>query len=435
MLLLASVMAHYTWLAIDNLDDVSLQIQAEQIAENIQLTGGTPTLRLPENLQRAYDQSGSSYLYALIDNKRNILIASEDKARDVFSTLSAEQLQRPESYFRLINGDGSGAPYYVLQKTLAGRPDLHVVVAQGHLHSDVYIDTLLTEFASHIGWTLPIILIGTLLFSVWTIRTSLRPIKDLSDRARMIRPETRGLRLPTSEVSDEMLPLIQAINSALDRFEKGFEVQRRFTANAAHELRTPLALLTARLDQLEESATAQQLASDIERMNRLVSQLLLVSRLENTTPILEPGVDLNVVGETVVALMAPLAIAQNKSIALRRASGPVRVLAMQHQLEDAVRNLIENAISHTPPGTEVDVSIGDDGSLAVRDHGPGVPIDLRERIFERFWRGRERSGGAGLGLAIVAETMRAHGGRVSVDDATDGGAIFTLHLQLDKSTL
>ncbi|WP_341894319.1 ATP-binding protein [Ferrovibrio terrae] len=435
MLLLASVMAHYTWLAIDNLDDVSLQIQAEQIAENLQLTDGAPTLRLPENLQRAYDQSSGSYLYALIDSKRNILIASEDKARDVFSALSAEQLQRPESYFRLINGDGSGAPYYVLQKTLVGRPDLHVVVAQGHLHSDVYIDTLLTEFASHIGWTLPIILIGTLLFSVWTIRTSLRPIKDLSDRARMIRPETRGLRLPTSEVSDEMLPLIQAINTALDRFEKGFEVQRRFTANAAHELRTPLALLTARLDQLEESATAQQLASDIERMSRLVAQLLLVSRLENTTPNLEPGVDLNVVGETVVALMAPLAIAQNKAIALRRASAPVTVLAMHHQLEDAVRNLIENAISHTPPGTEVDVWIGEDGSLAVRDHGPGVPADLRERIFERFWRGRERSGGAGLGLAIVAETMRAHGGRVSVEDAHDGGAVFTLHLQLDKSAL
>lgn len=432
LVLLTGILVHYTWTAIDNLDDVTLQIQAGQIAKSMRIENGAPVLQLPESLQHAYEESGDNYLYAVIDRKGDILLASSETARRVFASLPAEQMTSPESFFRLPQPDGAGVPYYTLQREVAAFPNLRIFVAQGYLHNDVYIDSLLSELAAHIGWTLPLILAAALLIAVWTIRTSLRPVKDLSDRALMIRPETRGLRLPTSQVSDEVLPLIQAINSALDRFEKGFDVQRRLTANAAHELRTPLALLTARISELDDSPLARQLAKDIERMNRLVAQLLLVSRLEAAEAPLEPGIDLQEIGETVVSLMAPFAIAQRKSLALHSAEAPVMVRGARALLEDALRNLVENAISHTPAGSEVEVRIASDGSIAVRDHGPGVPHELRERIFERFWRGRHSNGGAGLGLAIVTETMRAHGGRVSVDGPPGGGAVFTIHLPLER---
>jgi signal transduction histidine kinase len=429
MVLVAGVAAHYTWRAIDNLDDVNLQIQAEQVARHVRLERGQPVLQLPPELDRAYHEAGDGYLYAVMNASGEMLIASSQKARDTFNTVPRERLKAGEPIFRLYGSEGHGTPYFAYIVRVPVARELLVVVAQGYIHEDVYIDSLMKEFAEHIGWTLPIILLAALLISVWTIRGSLRPIKDLSARALMIGPETRDLRLPTGEVAVEILPLINAINSALDRLERGFDMQRRFTANAAHELRTPLAVLTARLGELDDNEVVRQLGADIARMNRLVAQLLQVSRLEAAPLKIENEVDLNDLAETVVSYLAPLAIQQHRTIALQPAPAPVMVQTARIPLEDALRNLVENALHHTPVGSEVTVTVGGDGTLSVRDHGPGVPPELRSQIFERFWRGRERNGhGAGLGLAIVAETMRGLGGSVSIADANGGGAVFVLHL-------
>ena len=428
ILLVTAVIVHYTWQAIDNLDDASLQVQAEQVASYVRLERGKPVLQLPPALARAYQDAGDGYLYAIIDRQGEILIASSEKASDTFSALPRERLKAGEPIFRLYDPDGRGTPHYALIAAVPVASDLLIAVAQGYIHEDVYVDSLVKEFIEHIGWTLPVILLVALLISIWTIRSSLRPIKDLSDRALLIGPATRDLRLPTGEVAVEILPLIRAINSALDRLEHGFDMQRRFTANAAHELRTPLAVLTARLAELDDNVVARQLGEDIARMNRLVAQLLQVSRLEAAPLKIEDAVDLNHLAETVVSYLAPLAIQQHRTIALQPAAAPVVVQTARVALEDALRNLVENALNHTPVGSEVMVAVGTDGSLSVRDHGPGVPPELRGQIFERFWRGRAQNGhGAGLGLAIVAETMRALGGSVSVTDAPGGGAIFVLH--------
>jgi len=161
-------------------------------------------------------------------------------------------------------------------------------------------------------------------------------------------------------------------------------------------------------------------------MNRLVEQLLRVARLDSVA--LEFGtVDLNKVASSAVAAMAPWAIAQGKTIAFAGTEWPVNVKANVHALEDALRNLIENAVAHAPAGTEVTVTVDRVGRIEVIDRGSGVPRKDRENIFKRFWRGAgEKKEGAGLGLAIVGEIMRAHRGSVSVADNPDGGAIFTL---------
>ena len=112
---------------------------------------------------------------------------------------------------------------------------------------------------------------------------------------------------------------------------------------------------------------------------------------------------------------------------LRRCGSTRRRHGNAYAIDDAIRNLLENAVVHAPPRSEVTVSTRADGSVDVSDHGPGVASKDRERIFERFWRGKAASSqGAGLGLAIVAEIMKAHGGSVRVDAGPDGGAVFTL---------
>jgi signal transduction histidine kinase len=137
--------------------------------------------------------------------------------------------------------------------------------------------------------------------------------------------------------------------------------------------------------------------------------------------------DLNKVASSVVAMMAPRAIAQQRIIAFAGADQPVEVKGNAHAIEDALRNLIENAIIHTPPGTEVTVTVDRARRVEVADRGSGVPAEDRENIFKRFWRRPgETNEGAGLGLAIVSEILRAHSGSVSVADNPGGGAAFTL---------
>ena len=141
-------------------------------------------------------------------------------------------------------------------------------------------------------------------------------------------------------------------------------------------------------------------------------------------------IDLLQLAGEVVGSMAHLALACGRSIALTGAEHPVSITGNAEAIADALRNLVENAIAHTAPGTEVIVEVGCERTLSVLDSGPGIPLDERPRIFDRFWRGKgARSEGAGLGLAIVMEIVRAHGGNVTVGDRAPRGARFDVRFR------
>jgi signal transduction histidine kinase len=254
----------------------------------------------------------------------------------------------------------------------------------------------------------------------------LAPLKQVSRVAENIDPATAGTRLPTVNVPTELVPLVKTINLALDRLEHGLMRQREFNANAAHQLRTPLAVLSANIEVMQDKSTAAKLTYDIELMSRIVNQLLLVARLETLSHLNNETVDLIAITTDVATNLAPLAVASGKHLEILNGTAPIFVQANAEALRAALSNLVENALSHTPPETTVSIRLTQEPAVEVVDCGPGVPPDKRNQIFERFWKGDRNGKGAGLGLAIVKHIMTALQGSVSISDNPGGGAAFTL---------
>jgi signal transduction histidine kinase len=197
----------------------------------------------------------------------------------------------------------------------------------------------------------------------------------------------------------------------------------------AHELRTPLAIMRARVDSLEAGPVRDALRSDLVNMTRTVSQVLDIAELESFV-VGDAKADLHAVCAEAVGFMAPLAVDMSKTIALTGADGPVWVHGHAEALFRAVRNLVDNAIRHTPSGGSIEVDVSGDGVVRVLDDGPGVPEAERESIFRRFWRrDRTQAESRGLGLAIVARVAETHDGSVTVENRPGGGAVFTLRLR------
>jgi signal transduction histidine kinase len=304
-----------------------------------------------------------------------------------------------------------------------------IAVAHGPPGIDDRMRWVARELSTEILPTLLPLVLATLGLTAITVRRTLAPVERLSAAARAIHPGDDAT-LDGRDAPREVAGLVEAVNEALARLAAALAAQRRFNANAAHELRTPLSVLRARIDALPQSAERDGLVSGTERMARLVDQLLAMGRLEATAPEAPERIELGALARDVLAEIAPLAHRDGKDVALE-APARAEVLGERPTLEAALRNLVENALGHSPPGglVEVKVQAGPDARIAVADHGPGLPPGDPARMTEPFWRAPDqRRAGTGLGLAIVAEVARRHGGRLVAENRPGGGAVFTLVL-------
>ena len=350
----------------------------------------------------------------------------------------------------------SGETYLTASSQGAGAVSYRVLVRQlGIDHLSVAVAIPLTEVNETLSRLLWIeilvstaVLVGLGALSWWLIRRDLRPLEDMAVTAGAIAGGELGLRVTPAEDRTEVGRLGLALNSMLGDIEEAFAARaasearlRRFLADASHELRTPLTSirgyaeiyeLGARERPADLDTAMRHIREEARRMNELVDELLVLAQMGEQRPPDAGPVD-------VMAVISASAGAARVSMPGSdiRTSGPDRlpVLGDRSRLRQVMDNLLSNALRYSPPGSPVDVAVTRDGAEAVvevRDRGPGVPPEEAERVFEPFYRSdfaRSRAaGGAGLGLAIVAAIVRAHGGTTGVRAAPGGGACFWFRL-------
>lgn len=412
---------------IHELDDQALQNQARLLVAKLPADAKVP-ISIPDDLVDSFRASDGDNVFMVYRGAE--LASTSDPAA---ALLIAPFLKAPnaDGFFRLpvVPGHGHG----MIGLTVTAGP-WQVVVMQGREQSSVLLESLSANFVT-VGFflLLPIGLVA-ILVAVMTLQRGLRPLRRVSAAALRVGPAQPGARLPVADLPNEVFPLVQTMNDALSRLDHALIGQQRFMAEAAHALRTPLTVLTARLDLMEDRPELEGLRHDADRMGRLVGQLLRMARLDGMETDVTATVSLHAIATEAISALVPIALRKGVEIALAERGTAMQLHGNHGALVLAVTNLVENALAYAPSGTVVEVVVDLAGRITVLDEGPGVPAEHRARIFERFVRGPyAREGGAGLGLAIVVEIAIAHNGSVHVEERPGGGSAFVLCIKPSSS--
>ncbi|MCZ7457916.1 sensor histidine kinase [Streptomyces sp. WMMC940] len=408
-------------------DQAGLQaeVTARNIATQLDLDVPYDRLDLPDGEDRPVRVTGED---------GRVRAASEDlEAMTGTPAAPADDEDRPGFGNGTATVDGETADYRFAVVRADARDGLTVTVAAGaplaaeHRAVDTVRDAML------IG--LPVLLLVVAGVTWLVTRRALRPVEGIrSEMAAITASEDLSRRVPEPESRDEIARLARTTNETLAALEASVERQRRFVADASHELRSPIASLRT---QLEVGAAHPGLldvpgaVADTVRLQQLAADLLLLARLDAGE---RPGRARLDLAATVREEVAQRGAADRLPVAVE-AGEPVEVAGSRRQLARVLGNLLDNAQRHARGAVSVSVRReGGDAVLGVADDGPGVPEPERERIFERFVRlddARTRdAGGAGLGLAIARDVARRHGGTLTVSAAAGGGALFVLRLPL-----
>ena len=316
--------------------------------------------------------------------------------------------------------------------------------------STASVDKLMTTYLSiFLGLGIAIVIVGALL-TRFLVTTTFAPLREVEDTAVAIADGDLSLRLPsTSPSNTEVGRLNRSLNIMLGRIDRAFsdrartiDQMQRFVGDASHELRTPLVSVRgyAELYRMGALQTPEEIGQAMERiekeairMGALVEDLLELARMDETRPLEIGKFDLLNIAHD--AALDARAFDPERTITVE--GGSIEILAAENKIRQVVTNLMGNALRFTPAGSPLEIVVSHDdkaseATISVVDHGEGIPKQIREKIFERFYRAdnsrTRETGGSGLGLAIVASIVKAHNGRIDVTATKGGGATFSVTL-------
>jgi two-component system, OmpR family, sensor kinase len=372
--------------------------------------------------------------------------------------------QLPSQFSFSRQSDGSQVAYFTAASSSPGGPSFRVRAQKDPQSGDVFVQavpltdqesTLHTLFVTEVAVTAAAIVLA-LLGGWWLVRLGLRPLEDVETTADAIAAGDLDQRVPGADQPTEVGRLARALNVMLERIQSAFDARlrsearlrdneqhlRQFVADASHELRTPIAAVSAYAELFERGAADNSddlprviagIRTETARMDRLVNDLLTLARLDEGVPMQTAPVEL--VSLASEAVRTATAVGPEWPVHFT-ATRPVEVQGDKDRLRQVVDNLLANVRAHTPPGTTATVhvdQVGTEAEIVVHDSGPGMPADEARRVFERFYRAdpaRARThGGSGLGMSIVWAIVAAHGGTVTAASAPGEGMTVTVHLR------
>ncbi|MFD1987956.1 sensor histidine kinase [Mesorhizobium newzealandense] len=412
----------------DLVTDRMLLGSARAIAEQVAIVDGVLDATVPPAAIEMFDTGDRDSVYYRVETAGGRLLTGypdlpEDPKHPSMEAAYRDHVLRLLTFSHAVVGAGADSPISVtVGVTLAG-------------HDAMVKRLWLSAFAQQLAL---VAIAG--IFVLLGLRRGLAPLIRLRDAVQSpSRSDLDPVEVPGAQ--SEIRPLIDALNGYMERVRAQMAAQRRFIANAAHQLRTPLALLSTQASYaLRESAAESRqealvaLQASSGRLARLAEQLLTLSRAE-------PGsrrpradrVDLTEAARHVLETHAPTAIDRNIDLGLEEA-GPVPVIGDGTMLREMIVNLVDNALRYSLAGGSVTVklaAVDGEAVLTVADDGPGIPVEERDHVFERFYRiAGSTEDGSGLGLAIVREVVENAGGRVTLGDGATGGLVVEVRLPL-----
>lgn len=407
--------------------DRSLYIAARTIAEESKLEGGRLKIEVPESATYLFESNiGSRFFYQIIDSNNQTLVGNAILPSP--SQISDDSV----NYFSLVsfydeNLNGLPIRLAILKHSLVESVDVNqksstkglitIKVAETLEARNILISHMLRELL--VGQTILLIALTGLIWLV--INKSLKPINHLSGYLAS-RDEANLSTIETKFLPKELVPFIESLNIYLSRLANLLRLRKIFIGNAAHQLRTPWAIVKTQVGLAKKEPMGKELANIIEGLSktadnsvRLTEQLLSMTKAEHGYDIdLTKNIDLIALSKQLITDYYPRAQKLGIDLGLDLQANTLVVKGSEILLSECVGNIIDNAIRYCPAGTQVTIKIDHD-SLSVIDNGYGIPLQYQDKVFKRFFRGDSKEPGSGLGLSIVKEIVFQHNLRLSLE--------------------
>ncbi|WP_417712876.1 sensor histidine kinase [Pseudophaeobacter arcticus] len=362
-----------------------------------------------------------NYRYTVFDAS-GAIIAGGETSDAIWRQLAIIALGHPQPV--ALPGDRMGVG---LRARVVDHEVLILVSTFPKGNNETRFASLLHELEEEIWWVVLGLLV-VLASALFATRQALSPLRALSDQAHQIGPSAAGRRLSVAQVPAEIAPLIGDVNKAFDRLEQGYQAQRDFSANVAHEIRTPIAVLRSSIDRISDPELTETLTQDVDQLDRIFGQLIDLSRADAALKTGFELVDLRSVAVQVATDLAQTALRSGRSLSV---TGEDQVLIEGNAglLAIGLSNVVRNALQYTPETSEVEIEVlADPAGWRVLDRGAGVPDNLKTALFERFNRGtlaNSNNTGSGIGLAIVKSVAESHNATTVIEDREGGGTVFS----------
>ncbi|MEZ0223604.1 MAG: sensor histidine kinase [Alphaproteobacteria bacterium] len=409
------------------LRDQTVEEQAQTIANYLKpgKSVNKLVLSLPDHIRVFYAKAGPSYQYIIRDDQGGILFRSPFAYNGFFPSDIAHGIPQKFEFRGPAEHEYVG---FTLEYPFDGRK-YYVQAAQTRQAADMVSDRISDIFMTRLLWLGIPFYAALFWIIITTLKRSFQPLYKAADEVSQMTVTNPDFQIAEGSTPEEIAPFIRAVNFSFRRLSRSIQEQRELTENLAHELRTPLSVLKAHIELLGHGEKEQKLSQDVDSMIKLVNQMLDMTRLEYADTIEMKELDLAALVSQVCQDLWPLFLKSGRELRVHGVNRSVPIMGDKDLIYRAVRNLLDNALAHSPARTPVDVVV-DGLAVHVRDYGRPIPANFREKIFSRFHRGngkgRTTQAGAGLGLSIVQKTMEVHGGRATLETMPAEGNVFSL---------